>query len=132
MEKAKLDKRNFVEPATPIFEEKKQKQAVPYKLLDLQGFSAILAPKGYSSKEVLSTYQKLYDAEIVSYPRTEDKYITIDQFSVFEKNANQIAKLVGVNTNFLTHREPRKTHIRKGQAHGANRPGKKYQNLWMS
>lgn len=125
---AEDDKQNFINFGTPILTEKVQKKKEPGKLLDLQGLASILAPKGYQSKEVLATYQKMYQAKIVSYPRTEDKYITIDQFNAFLQNADAIANLVGVDTSHLIHREPRKTHIRNGQAHGANRPGKKVPN----
>jgi DNA topoisomerase-3 len=42
------------------------KTTPPRKLLDLASLAAILAPKGFKSKEVLDTYQKLYEAQIVS------------------------------------------------------------------
>ena len=65
----------------------------------------------------------MYEAGIVSYPRTEDKCITIDQFNQLLPFVDSIARVVGVDTSLLTHRAPRKTHIKKGMAHGANRPG---------
>lgn len=101
-----------------------QKHSAPPKLLSLLDLSAILAPQGFGPNEVLNTYQKLYEDHIVSYPRTDDKFITEDQFNQMLPKIDQIADLVGVNSNLLTHREPRlKTHIRTGGAHGANRPG---------
>ncbi|GAP05170.1 topoisomerase-like protein, partial [Fructobacillus tropaeoli] len=57
-----------------------QKETQPPKLLDLASLSAILAKEGFQAKEVASTYQKLYEAKIVSYPRTEDKTITPEQY----------------------------------------------------
>ena len=122
---AKNDLKNYTDPGTPKLVSKIRKRQAPPKLLDLQGLAAILAPKGYSAKEILATYQKLYEAELVSYPRTEDKYVTIEQFKIFEEHANQVANLVGVDTKYLTQRQARSTHVKKGQAHGANRPGKK-------
>lgn len=95
----------------------------PGKLLDLAGLAAILAPRGFSSKEVLSTYQKMYEAQVVSYPRTEDKTVTPEQFNDLLPKIDQIAQLVNVDTSLLTHRQPRPTHVKKQGAHGANRPG---------
>lgn len=37
---------------------------------------------------------------------------------------DDIARLVGVNPSLLTQRTPRKTHVKPGGVHGANRPGK--------
>ena len=60
----------------------------------------------------------------MSYPRTEDKHITEGQFAELDRCVDAIAALVGVDKELLTHRNsPRKTHIREGLSHGANRPG---------
>ena len=37
--------------------------------------------------------------------------------------ADSIAAVVKVDISLLTHRTPRKTHVKAGGAHGANRPG---------
>lgn len=95
----------------------------PGKLLDLAGLAAILAPRGFSAKEVLSTYQKMYEAQVVSYPRTEDKTVTPEQFNELLPKIDQIAQVVHVDTALLTHRQPRATHVKNQGAHGANRPG---------
>ncbi|UVW16197.1 DNA topoisomerase [Leuconostoc citreum] len=95
----------------------------PGKLLDLAGLAAILAPRGFSAKEVLSTYQKMYEAQVVSYPRTEDKTVTPEQFNELLPKIDQIAQVVYVDTALLTHRQPRATHVKNQGAHGANRPG---------
>lgn len=102
-----------------------RKETTPGKLLDLGGLAAILGPKGFKAKEVLLTYQKLYEAEYVSYPRTEDKFITEDQFNEMLPLIDSIASVISVDSKRLTHRKPRKTHIKDGGAHGANRPGLK-------
>jgi DNA topoisomerase-3 len=99
------------------------KKSAPPKLIDLAGLSAKLAPKGIKAKTVLATYQKMYEAQVVSYPRTEDAFITPEQFNDLLPYVDKIAKLVGVDTSALTHRSPRKTHVKTGCAHGANRPG---------
>ncbi|WP_288846193.1 DNA topoisomerase [uncultured Fructobacillus sp.] len=102
-----------------------KKSTKPPKLLDLSSLSAILAKEGYQAKEVLATYQKLYEAQIVSYPRTEDKTITPEQFQDMLPLVDQIAQVVGADVSLLTHRNPRKTHVKEEGAHGANRPGPK-------
>ncbi|MBZ1513746.1 DNA topoisomerase [Leuconostoc mesenteroides] len=121
-EQAKVDFNNYHE--TEVINEKHQTRTqAPGKLLDLAGLASILAPRGFSSKEVLSTYQKMYEAQIVSYPRTEDKTVTPEQFNELLPLIDQIAGVVGVDKNLLTHHSPRKTHVKSQGAHGANRPG---------
>lgn len=99
------------------------KHTAPGKLLDLAGMSAILAKSGFKPDNVLATYQKMYEDQVVSYPRTEDKEITPEQFEELLPLADAIADVVGVDPALLTHRTPRKTHVKEGGAHGANRPG---------
>lgn len=100
-----------------------RKTKAPDKLLDLSALSSILSKKGFPAKTVLATYQKMYEAQIVSYPRTEDKTITPGQFNDLDPLIDKIADVVGVDKSLLTHRSPRKTHVKAQGAHGANRPG---------
>ena len=58
-----------------------------------------------------------------SYPRTEDKEVTPEQFGELLPLVDKIASVVGVDTSLLSHRAARKTHVKEGGAHGANRPG---------
>ena len=109
--------------ATPIEDSRQKRHATPPKLPDLAQLSATLAPKGISPKQVLSTYQAMYEAHIVSYPRTEDAFVSPEQFNELLPLTERIAALVGVDARLLTHREPRSTHVKAGGAHGANRPG---------
>lgn len=104
------------------------KHKAPPKLIDLAKLSAMAAPKGYDPKDVLSVYQKMYESKVVSYPRTEDKYVTQEQFTTMLPFVDKIARVVGVDPALLTHRTPRKTHIKAGCAHGANRPGQNVPN----
>jgi len=106
-----------------VKESMERKFTPPKKLIDLATLAAILAPKGYKSKDVLDTYQKMYEAQIVSYPRTEDKVISPEQFNELLPLVERISNVVGVDVNLLTHKTPRKTHVKSGGAHGANRPG---------
>lgn len=102
---------------------KAEKKTAPPKLLDLAALSSMLVSKGVKAQLTLSTYQKMYEAGVVSYPRTEDKTITPEQFGELAPLVDKIAGVVGVDTKHLTHREPRKTHVKPQGAHGANRPG---------
>lgn len=119
---AENDKKNYG-PSVVIQDSKARKETAPGKLLDLGGLASILGTKGYKSKEVLATYQKMYEAKIVSYPRTEDKFISTEQFKEMLPLVDKIAAVVGADSSLLTHRSPRKTHVKDGGAHGANRPG---------
>ena len=106
-----------------VIDSKEMKKSAPPKLLDLASLSAMLAGKGIKAKQVLDVYQKMYEDQVVSYPRTEDKYISPEQFNEMLPLVDKIAGVVGVNTALLTHRSPRNTHVKAGGAHGANRPG---------
>lgn len=106
-----------------VLDKTERKSTPPKKLLDLASLSAILAPKGYKAKQVLDTYQKMYEAQVVSYPRTEDKVISPEQFNDLLPLVDKIADVVGVDKRLLTHKQPRSTHVKAGGAHGANRPG---------
>lgn len=102
---------------------KAMKSTAPPKFMDLAAVSAKLAAKGFKPKRVLEVCQAMYEAQIVSYPRTEDKVVTPEQFAELLPHVDAIARLVGVDPGLLTHRTPRSTHVKTGGAHGANRPG---------
>lgn len=119
----KEDVPNKYHDSTVTLDSKEKKESNPPKFLDLATLSSMLAPKGIPAKTTLATYQKMYEDGIVSYPRTEDKCITNEQFDQLLPLVDEIANLVGVDGSLLTHRAPRKTHIKSGMAHGANRPG---------
>jgi DNA topoisomerase-3 len=108
-----------------VLDSKANKQTAPPKLLDLAALSSMLVDKGLKAQQVLKTYQAMYEAQVVSYPRTEDKTITPEQFKELLPHVDKIAALVGVDLKHLTHRQPRGTHVKAQGAHGANRPGLK-------
>lgn len=110
-------------PSTVVADGTKPGKTIPPKLLDLSGLSALLSKKGYNASSVLATYQKMYEAQVVSYPRTEDKFVTPEQFNELLPLVPDIAALVGVSMTKLTRMTPRSTHVKTGGAHGANRPG---------
>lgn len=103
---------------------KQKKHTIPPKMYTLAGISTELESKyGIKSAQVLKTYQKMYEDDILSYPRTEDKVISHEQFNQLLPLVPKIANLVGVDTKLLTHLQPRPTHVKDGGSHGANRPG---------
>ena len=108
-----------------VLDSKTVKHTSPPRLLDLAALSARLSSKGFSADVVLSTYQKMYEAQVVSYPRTEDKTITTEQFKELLPLVDKIAAVVSVDPSILTQRNPRRTHVKDSGAHGANRPGPK-------
>lgn len=123
--KTKDEVPNIYHDSDVVVDSKTMKKTAPPKLLDLAALSSRLAPKGFKAKVVADVYQKMYEAEVVSYPRTEDKTITPEQFNDLLPLVDDIAAVVGVDTSLLTHRTARSTHVKKGGAHGANRPGLK-------
>ena len=119
----KEDVPNTYHDSDVVLDGKQMKSTAPPKLLDLASLSARLVTKGYKAKHITDVYQKMYEAQVVSYPRTEDKVITPEQFDELLPLVDKIAGVVGVDTALLTHRTPRPTHVKTGGAHGANRPG---------
>lgn len=111
------------QPSLVVIDSTADKTTAPPALLSLASLSAMLSTKGVKAKTVLDVYQKMYEARVVSYPRTEDKFITPEQFDEMLPYIDKIARVVGVDPGILTHRTPRKTHVKTGCAHGANRPG---------
>lgn len=121
----KLDM-SIYHPSDIVLTSKETKRKAPGKLLDLAGISAALASKGFKPKKVLEIYQSMYENHVVSYPRTEDKKITPEQFNELLPLIDRICGVVGVDPALLTVRTARKTHVdEKAGAHGANRPGPK-------
>ena len=110
-------------PDDIVVDSRQVKRQMPPKMLNLSQLSIIMGRLGYSNKAVLSTYQQMYQDQVVSYPRTEDVAVTLEQYQELLPLRNQIAKVVGVDPKLLTHLNPRKKHITSKAAHGANRPG---------
>lgn len=102
---------------------KTMKRSGPPRMLDLAGLSALLSAKGVKAGELLKIYQKMYEAQVVSYPRSSDRHVTKEQFAELVRNAPAIARAVGIDPSLLTHTAARSTHVKDSGAHGANRPG---------
>lgn len=101
-----------------------KKVTAPPKFVSLSDITADLAHQ-YPAKLVSDTYEAMYQADYLSYPRTEDSTVSMEQFQELVDNSKKIASVVGVDTSLLTHLEPRKKYISKKTDHGANRPGSK-------
>lgn len=114
---------NKYQTSPVVLDRRGDKRQAPPRLLDLAGLSSLLSAKGVKAAMVLSTYQKMYEDQVVSYPRTEDKTITTQQFNELLPRIDKIAAVVGADPALLTQRAPRKTHVKDSGAHGANRPG---------
>ena len=110
-------------PSPVVMDSAERKHKVPPRLLDMAGLAAELAGQGISAAQVSSTYQKMYEDQVVSYPRTADKTITFEQFNELLPLVDKIAHVVGVDPQILTHRKPRPSHVKNQGSHGANRPG---------
>lgn len=108
--------------STVTLDKEERKYKAPPALYDLNVLSASLAACGYKTKQIIDTYQKMYEDHVVSYPRTEDKTITEEQFKEFLTIADKVADVVGIDKALLTHRSPRATHVINQGSHGANRP----------
>lgn len=119
---------NNYQTSTVVIDSETKKTSSPPGLYDLNMLSASLAPLGFNAKQVLNTYQKMYNNQVVSYPRTEDKTITNEQFNEFLEIADKVARVVGVDPELLTHKTPRSTHVVDAGSHGANRPGSNVPN----
>ena len=110
--------------STITIEDAKRKKKQAPKLFDFAKVGSVMTKFGYKPKEVIDTYQRLYEKGYLSYPRTEDKEITVEQFNDLLQIVDVIANIVGVDPTLLVNRTPRRPYVTdKGLAHGANRPG---------
>lgn len=99
------------------------RRQAPPKLLDLSSLGGLLSKKNYKVKDVGKTYQLMYEAKYVSYPRTSDSTVTTPQFEALLPHLDAICNVIGVDPSLVSHRLPRATHIKEQAGHGANRPG---------
>ena len=106
-------------------DKKEQRTKVPPMFWTLSTLTAKVATEGIKPAMTAKLVQAMYEDQVVSYPRTDDKIITPDQFKDMLPIVDKIAAVVGVDVKLLTHRTPRSTHVKPKGAHGANRPGPK-------
>lgn len=78
--------------------EVKPKQQEAPKLFSLSSIQALANKKyKYSPAGVLKGIQELYEAKLVTYPRTDCNYITEGEFEYLKNNLNGYQSIVGVN-----------------------------------
>lgn len=97
-----LDNHTFVS-----CEKKKEIKKAP--LLHTLDSLTIIANKlyKYDASQVLSSAQKLYEAKLISYPRTEDPYITDEGYEKIQKFLSGLAqKYLNVNNFSFPDRKP--------------------------
>lgn len=110
-------------PDNVVIDSNVTKTTEPPSLINLMGLADLLSKKGVTTSQVKDTYQKMYEAEYVSYPRTEDTKVDQKDFDELLPLVDSIANVVGVDHSLLTHRTARKKYITAKADHGANRPG---------
>lgn len=98
-------------------------RTAPPKALSLTALGKIMSGKGISAKKTQALCQKMYEDAIITYPRTEDNFVTPEQFQESLRTLDTIIQLMGMDPGVFTHREPRRTHVKEGGSHGALRPG---------
>ena len=98
-------------------------ETIPPKAMTLSQLAGEMSSRGMKSKAFLATYQKMYEAGYMSYPRTEDDFVSPDQFAEMLPLVDTILGVIGLPTAPFSHRAPRSTHVKTGGSHGALRPG---------
>lgn len=98
-------------------------RTAPPKALSLTALGKIMAGKGISAKRTMELCQKMYEDAVLTYPRTEDNFITPEQFQESLRTLDTVIRLLGMDPGIFAHRQPRKTHVKEGGSHGALRPG---------
>lgn len=112
-------------PAKAVVKEVKATpgRTAPPKALSLTALGKIMSGKGISAKRTMELCQKMYEDSVLTYPRTEDNFVTPEQFAEALPMLDTVIRLMGMDPAVFTHREPRKTHVKEGGSHGALRPG---------
>ncbi len=98
-------------------------RTAPPKALSLTALGKLMSPKGISSKRLMELAQKMYEDAVITYPRTEDNFVTPEQFAESLRTLDTVIRVMGMDPAVFTHRQPRKTHVKEGGSHGALRPG---------
>lgn len=97
----------------------------PPKPLTFTKLTGMMSQQGIPAKKTIDLFQKMYESQILSYPRTADNFITPGQFQEMLPLVDDILDLISLPSAAFTHRAPRPTHVHEGGAHGALRPGLK-------
>lgn len=117
----------YVGTISTVQKEHKIKQSP--KLLNLAAITSIANARwGYTGDEVLKTVQALYDADYVTYPRTEEEVISTEEFDGLTAHVADYLALLGtaIATPQTT---PRKRYVGDYRAHPALMPTAKLPDL---
>ena len=80
--------------------ENEVKFTMPPKFFDLSALQEEMNDKyKYSAKETLKIAQSLYEKKLITYPRTDSRYITEDEKSMLEDNLEYISEVSGSKLN---------------------------------
>lgn len=102
---------------------KKNLSQQPPRMINLSQVASRLAAKGYSPKVVNDLSETLFQAGILSYPRTADNKISQSQLDELKPLVPKICDLIGVDQSLIDINNYRSYLIGTGLQHGANRPG---------
>ncbi|SFF93713.1 DNA topoisomerase III [Sporolactobacillus nakayamae] len=84
--------------------EKREKQPLPYDLTELQRDAN--RKFGFSAKKTLNVLQNLYERyKIVTYPRTDSRYLTQDIAATMPERLHAIASAYGEETRPIMHKQ---------------------------
>lgn len=97
----------------------------PPKAFTLSEVAGQMAKFGMKSKKTMDLYQQMYEASYLSYPRTEDNFISPEQFNDATAQLDQVLYLLDLPNENFTHRQPRPGYVKTGSSHGALRYGAK-------
>ena len=123
------NKQKYPDTSTVKFLKREDKEITPPGLYDLMKLSGAIAARGLDTSTFMKTYQKMYEAHYVTYPRTEDKIITPDQLAEFKQVLPKIVSLLEIDPKLIDINRFASKNLynpnSKGSApsHGANRPG---------
>ena len=104
-------------------------RTAPPKPFDTNDLSGLMARHGYDLKQTEKLAQALYEngdgsgLNYISYPRTEEQFVTTEQFEEILPFTDRYLDLLGLPKAVFTHRTARSTHVKDKGAHGALRPG---------
>jgi len=101
---------------------KEHKTQSALQLFDLAGIQSFAnANWGYTNDKTLELVQALYDANFVTYPRTEESLISAEEFNEMLKRAPELMTLLDLDVA-LKNSQPRKKYVGAYQAHSALLP----------
>lgn len=101
----------------------KKGRTLPPKAYSLSQVAGEMAKYGMKGKQVIDLFQKMYEAHYLSYPRSEDNFISPEQFVKATNQLDNVLDLLGLPRAAFTHREPRPQYVHTGSSHGALRYG---------